>query len=576
VPEPPSSTAFVGRRGELAAFGRTVDAARLGSPGVLLVGGDAGIGKSTLVSEGARRAGADLVVGRCVPMGGEVIPLAPLVELLRSVRRSTPAALSGSDLAPLRAWAAPDPAAAPGGLTGGELFTLVLDLVGSLPGDGVAVVAVEDLHWADPLTWDLFDFLARNLVDERAVLVGTYRANEVSANVRQRRRLGELARLPSVRRIDLGGLARDEVATRIEALTGRPAPYALVDEVFGRGDGNPFFTAELVEAHLAGQSIPTVLSDLIAADIADVDDTGQWILSVIATVGHDTDHDLLLRVADIDEDRLEVALRATIGAQLLVVDPETDAYRFRHALIGEVVYAELLPPQRRRLHQRIATSLREQEPHLLSRADRASELAVHLDRAGDQPAAFTALLAAADAAETVAPGAALRHLERAFELWDAAGAAAVGVRRGDRLWQAAELASGTASNARAAALARDAFRYGPPPRGLAWGHERLGRYLWSAGHLEQSATEFEAAAALLADEADPETAVVYAGLGQAELMLGRYDAAESRARRVVELLETPAADPLAWAMARRVLGIVVDHQGDPDQGVELCREAVVT
>jgi DNA-binding NarL/FixJ family response regulator/tetratricopeptide (TPR) repeat protein len=200
-------------------------------------------------------------------------------------------------------------------------------------------------------------------------------------------------------------------------------------------------------------------------------------------------------------------------------------------------------------------------------------LAVHLDRAGDQPAAFTALLAAADASETVAPGAALRHLERAFELWDAAGDAPATERRGDRLWQAAELASGTASNERAAALARDAFGYGPPLRGMAWGHERLGRFLWASGHLEQSAVEFEAAAALLPATAGSEAAAVYAGLGQAELMLGRYESAEERTRRVVELLAEPAADPVAWVMARRVLGLVVDHRGDPDAGVALCREA---
>ncbi len=123
----------------------------------------------------------------------------------------------------------------------------------------MAVVAFEDLHWADPLTWDLFDFLARNLVDERVVLVGTYRADEVSANAQHRRRLGELARLPAVHRIHLGGLDRGEVAARIETLTGRPPPHSLVDEVFVRGQGNPFFTTELVAAHVAGQSIPAVL-----------------------------------------------------------------------------------------------------------------------------------------------------------------------------------------------------------------------------------------------------------------------------------------------------------------------------
>ena len=117
MPEPSSSTSFVGRRSELAAFDRVVDAARQGRPGVLLVGGDAGIGKSTLVAEGAHRAGADPFVGRCVPMGGEVIPLAPLAELLRIVRRASPEALNGPTVTPLRDWAAPDSSAASGAPT---------------------------------------------------------------------------------------------------------------------------------------------------------------------------------------------------------------------------------------------------------------------------------------------------------------------------------------------------------------------------------------------------------------------------------------------------------------------------
>ena len=259
-----------------------------------------------------------------------------------------------------------------------------------------------------------------------------------------------------------------------------------------------------------------------------LDAISRSVVGVIAVVGHDTVHDLLMRVAEVDADRLEVALHAAIDAQLVVVDRDTDAYRFRHALIGEVVYDELLPPERKRLHRRIADALADQPPHVLSRADRAGELAFHLDRAGDHAAAFAALLLAADAAETVAPAAALRHLERALELWDSGGEAAAAANRGDRLWQAAELASGAAGNARAADLAREAFRYGAPPRGAAWGHERLGRYLWASGHIEDCAAEFAAAAALLPANPGPEAAPVFAGLAQAELMLGHYDAAEAR------------------------------------------------
>ena len=174
-------------------------------------------------------------------------------------------------------------------------------------------------------------------------------------------------------------------------------------------------------------------------------------------------------------------MRTVIDARLLVVD--NDAYRFRHPLLGEVVYADLLPPQRLRLHRRIAEALRQQPADVLRRADRAGELAFHLDRAGDSEGAFVALLAAADAAETVAPAAAFGHLERAFELWDGAGETLPQASRGDRLWQAAELATSTVGNQRALELARAAFEFGPPPLGAAWGHERLGRYLWSSGQL---------------------------------------------------------------------------------------------
>jgi DNA-binding CsgD family transcriptional regulator/tetratricopeptide (TPR) repeat protein len=572
VPDPSSTPDFVGRNDELAAFQGAVAAARQGAPAVLLVGGEAGIGKSTLVTEGARRAGAELIVGRCVPMGGELIPLAPLAELLRNVRRTTPDALTESAFAPLRDWIGPGPADERP--AAGALFGPLLELVASLGADGAVVVAFEDLHWADPLTWDLFDLLARNLVDEHVVLVGTYRANEVGANPQQRRRLGELARLPATRRMHVEGLSRDELAAKIQTLMRKVPPAKLIDEILARGQGNPFFTAELVAAHVNGQAIPAVLSDLIATELGGLDAISRSVVAVIAVVGHDTAHDLLMRVAEVDADTLEVALHAAIDAQLVVVDRDTDAYRFRHALIGEVVYDELLPPERKRLHRRIADALADQPPHLLARADRASELAVHLDRAGDHATAFGALLLAADAAETVAPAAALHHLERALELWDSAGEASAAANRGDRLWQAAELASGAAGNQRAADLAMEAFRCGAPPRGAAWGHERLGRYLWAAGHIEDCTAEFEAAAALLPDDGGPDAAPVFAGLGQAELMLGHYRAAEARAQSVFDLLSDAEADPFAWAMARRVLGIVVDHGGDPARGIDLCREAV--
>ena len=185
--------------------------------------------------------------------------------------------------------------------------------------------------------------------------------------------------------------------------------------MFERGQGNPFFTTELVEAHLAGQTIPAVLSDLIA-DLAELDDTGRQVLGVIAAIGHDTDHDLLLRVAEVDDDRLEAALRAAIAAQLLVVDPETDACRFRPRADrgGRVCRAApttaTTPSRADRHHLAEAGSADPDE----SRSGQRARIPIRPGICRRR----SALLAAADAAETVAPGAALHHLERAFELWE--------------------------------------------------------------------------------------------------------------------------------------------------------------
>jgi len=201
-------------------------------------------------------------------------------------------------------------------------------------------------------------------------------------------------------------------------------------------------------------------------------------------------------------------------------------------------------------------------------------LAFHLDRAGDAPAAFSALLAAADVAEKVAPGTALRHLERALELWDDVGELAAEIRRSDRLWQAAEIASATTASDRAVELAQAGFELGPPPQGEAWGHERLGRYLWSSGRLDESSREYEAAAVALAANEGPEAPLVFAGLGQAELMAGRYESAGRWCERAIVAAVSAQDDPLAWSMANRVRGVVLSHLGDVFGGVELCREAV--
>ncbi len=539
--------------------------ATVGQPVVLLVSGDAGIGKTALVTESARRSGTRLYVGRCVPIGGDAVPLAALSDLVRSLRRQSATLLDAPDLAALARW--PNVS----DTTIGEIFEAVLSLLGRICVDGSVILLFEDMHWADAVTWDLFDFLARNLFDEAVVLTATLRADEVGRDPLRRRRLAEIARLPIVQRMHLDGLSRADVEARVAALVGRVPSYELVERVLSRGGGNPFFTQELVAAEEQGQAIPTALSDLIVADLDAFDGDGRRVLGAIAAVGHGIDHNLLERVVGIDASALEAALRKAVDARLLLV--AGDRYRFRHALIGEVAYDQLLPPERSRLHQRIADELAS-DTSGMTRPDRLGELAFHLDRGGDSPAAFVALLAAADAAEVLAPATAFAHLERALAQWDTAGAATT-EDRPTRIWQAAELAATTVSNQRAIELARQAMTLGAPSQGAAWAHERLGRYLWAVGDHDASAAAFDTAARLL-DVPGPAAGAVatYAGLAQAALMRGRNDEAERYVEQVLAVAPDPAEHPAAWTMATRVSAIALVQRGELDSGIARARRAV--
>jgi DNA-binding NarL/FixJ family response regulator/tetratricopeptide (TPR) repeat protein len=558
----------VGRDDELAVVQRAVARAAEGQPGVVLVSGDPGIGKSTLLSEAARRAGLPLFLGRCVHVGGDAIPLAPLVDLVRQVQR-------GSDVGQLHSLESLSELVTSGAGRVGDVFILTLGLVGELGAEGPVIVGFDDLHWGDPATWDLFEHLARSLVDERVVLVGTYRAGELSHDPDLRRRIAELSRVRGVERITLDGLDRKAVAVQAAAELGFPPPPSFVDELVRRGDGNPLFTEQLVAAHLTGEAVPALLSELIEADIASLDTAGRQVLAALATVGRDTAPELLAAVVELDEPTIETAVRAAVDARLLVVNTATDAYRFRHPLIAEVAYNAALPTERRRLHRAVATALKAEPRFGLTSTDGAGELAFHLDLGGDEAAAFEALFAAADSAELIAPATCLAHLERIFQLWERYAGPEHQPQLVPRLWKAADLASATGDNERAVALARRALELGDPPEGRAWAYERLARFLWSSGLMAESAATYEQAAALLdttGEQAAAGASLTYGGLAQAELMFCRFDRAQHWARRTLSTADPH--DVASRSAALRVLGVVEVLEGDLDAGLEHSRAAV--
>lgn len=564
----------VGREMELSALERALGRAATGEPAVMLLSGEAGIGKSTLLSEAARRTNSDLYVASCIQIGGASIPLAPVVDLIRQIDRRagrSPTVGSVRDLMiseSSRHW---------------DLVLLGLDLVAELSSEGAAIVAFDDLHWGDQGTWDVFEYLARNLVEERVLLVGAFRPGEVRRDPRLRRRVAELARVSGVEHMVLGGLDRASLTLHAAAILGMPASPTLMDELLRRGEGNPFFTEELLAAYVAGDPITVSLSDLLVQDIEALGSTARFLLAALAAVGRDADAELLQRVVPFDESTSEAAMRSAMEARIVVVDPITDAYRFRHPLLSEVAYAAALPSERRRLHRAIVSALDAEPRFALTTTDAAGERAFHLDRAGDEAGAFRALFDAVDAAAVAAPATCRDHLDRLLELWDRNATTEDASQLIPRLWQAADLANAQGDNARALALGQQAIsaatardEHTTHDGGLERGsdHERLGRYLWGLGRMDESAAMYDNAASLLENEEGAETAWACAGLAQGLLMFNHFDRAELWARRALDRADVD--DFESRSAGKSVLGVLEVMNGSFDVGLAWCQEAVNT
>jgi predicted ATPase len=225
-----SSQSFVGRAEELGLLAAALGRAGAGAPGIVLIAGEAGVGKTRLVDEFAAQAaaeGARVLAGGCIELGEGALPYAPIVEALRSLAR-------GLDLAVLRSLAGPAHGLLAGllpelgdgqaeAVTGGSqarLFEVLLGLLGRLGEQAPVVLVVEDLHWADRSTRDLLAFLVRNLHAERVLLVATYRSDELHRRHPMRPFLAELARGGRAQRVDLAPFGREELAA---LLAGTPA-----------------------------------------------------------------------------------------------------------------------------------------------------------------------------------------------------------------------------------------------------------------------------------------------------------------------------------------------------------------
>ncbi|WP_279491154.1 helix-turn-helix transcriptional regulator [Actinomadura sp. KC216] len=422
-----TSPLFVGRVRESAALDDAYRAARDGSPSAVLLGGEAGVGKTRLVGEfgaRARRDGARVLVGGCLELGTEGLPFAPFTAALRGlvreigvdgVRELLPRG-AGAELGRLL----PDFGEADADTFTGEararLFELVLTLLERLAAAAPVVLVVEDAHWADTSTRDLLTFLVRNLSAGAALLVlTTYRTDELHRAHPLRPLLSELERVERVRRVEVARLGRDEVAELVRAVLGEAWTAGLAEDIFARSDGNPLF-AEALLGSRDDPELPESLRDLLLGAVHRLPEETQEILGVAAGGGARIEHELLAAVAGVDERALTRGLRPAVASNTLVVDG--DGYAFRHALIREAVHDDLLPGERTRLHVRYADVL-EAQPGLMPARQRMITLAHHWHAAHDADRALAAAWrAAGETRKALAYAESLRMASRVLELWD--------------------------------------------------------------------------------------------------------------------------------------------------------------
>ncbi|MFI6516366.1 BTAD domain-containing putative transcriptional regulator [Spirillospora sp. NPDC050679] len=425
--------AFFGRRTELARLAEAAQAAEAGRGGLVLISGDAGMGKTALGERFAAEladAGWRCAWGRAPETGGA--PAAwPWAELLRDLTAAEPP--PDDRLAPLL----DDSVLGNAGLDGTarasggsdaaagrfQLHLAVADYLAGLAGRAPLLLLLDDLHWADEETLALLTRVLARVRDRRVLLVATYRHTEVPERLDAA--LATLARHEPLR-IDLAGLAPEDVAALVRATCRTGVGDAELAAIAERTGGNPFFTREtarLLDSLPPGQGLPAAtrtvpagVGDVLRRRLARLPEPARAVLCQAAVVGRDADLRVLADLPGADEDTVLEAVEAGLATGL-VTEPAPGRLRFAHALVRDTLYTGLSQTRRARLHGAIGAALERHRP------GEVAAIAHHYLEAAEDPAKAVhyARLAAEAAEARFAHGTAADLYARAAETLRAQG-----------------------------------------------------------------------------------------------------------------------------------------------------------
>jgi tetratricopeptide (TPR) repeat protein len=438
---------FVGRENELALMSKVWTRATSGKRQLVLLAGEPGIGKTSLALEFGRRRdseGAVVLAGRSDEEA--LVPYQPFVEALNWYARVCPepelraqlAAIGGGgELGQMvpelmrRITDLPIPQSMNPEGQRYRLFEAVAGLIAQASASRPMVLLFDDLHWADKPTLLMLRHVVRSSDAANLCVVGTYRESELARTHPLAEMLTDLRREQMVTRISLRGLDGLETGVLINTLAGSGLPTRLASLVMDSTDGNPFFIAEMLK-HLSetgalarlretsafGASdlgLPEGVKEVIGRRLSRLSEECNRVLSLAAVVGRDFDLDLLLKLADLAEDRMLDAVDEAIDARLINEVPgRPQRFTFQHALIRETLYGELTSTRRVRLHRRVGEAieqLAEGNP-----TPPLADLAYHFAQAAPAGAADKAIDYATRAGDRAADAQALEEAARLYDI----------------------------------------------------------------------------------------------------------------------------------------------------------------